>query len=356
MLHAMPFKGCQPTELAEGCRARRRQHAAVAVWALLAVLVAGAWAAATAGAAPVDEAAAIAEADPRVATVIAGAAATKKTAAWGDNAGRPAGATIVYTWTPQRARSVTARWPLLRTGATGVPTAPYVPVEHRLRLDRLTRVRVDVLLEQRRVIQILPMAGDDSEFKLLEETWAPFSWVGWFTARPWILAPVFIAFGVVIVGRAWRRSRAWSRRTPAMTRHDRQFIARLAVILFMAAGLLTQVYAGYAATQTPSVDFGPTFTANDLAALPMLLFPPGLFLAALILEFSTGVHRVAWGLVAVLAAAGSAYNLVSATFGTAGNLNITYYILLALLALLTAPRAFSAGRTGWSRHGMPSYS
>jgi hypothetical protein len=40
---------------------------------------------------------------------------------------------------------------------------------------------------------------------------------------------------------------------------------------------------------------------------------------------------------------------------TTGNLNLSYYILLGVLALLTAPRAFSAGRMGWSRPGMVRY-
>lgn len=140
-----------------------------------------------------------------------------------------------------------------------------------------------------------------------------------------------------------------------MTRHDRQFIGRLSVILFLVAGLVWQVYEAIYAVRSPSVDVGG-FAASDLAALPLLLFPPALFFAALALEFSPGEHRVAWGLVALIAGAGSVYNLATATFGVAGNLNLSYYILLGILALLTAPRAFSAGRMGWSRHGMPRYS
>jgi hypothetical protein len=38
--------------------------------------------------------------------------------------------------------------------------------------------------------------------------------------------------------------------------------------------------------------------------------------------------------------------------GTATNLNLTYYILLAVLTLLAGPRAFSAGRMGWSRDSL----
>ena len=68
--------------------------------------------------------------------------------------------------------------------------------------------------------------------------------------------------------------------------------------------------------------------AGDLAALPLLLFPPALFLAALILELTRASHRVAWALVAVLAGAASLYNLATAMTGTATNLNLSYYILL----------------------------
>ena len=67
-------------------------------------------------------------------------------------------------------------------------------------------------------------------------------------------------------------------------------------------------------------------------------------------------HRVAWGLVAFLAAAGSIYNLAAAVTGTATNLNLSYYILLGALCILAAPRAFSAGRMGWSRNSSPRYS
>jgi hypothetical protein len=300
-----------------------------------------------------DDARRIAEADPRVAAVLQGLQPSVEGGTWGEGDGQ-SGATLIYRWPAENTRSVAAVWPLLVTGASEAPAPPYEGAEHRLRVDDLTALRVDVLPHEDRVLQIRPLQGD-KPYDLREETWRPFSWLPWFTEQPWVLAPVFIGVALLITASAWRRSRAWNRRTPSMTRHDRQFIGRLSVILFLVAGLVWQVYEAIYAVRSPSVDVGG-FAASDLAALPLLLFPPALFFAALALEFSPGEHRVAWGLVALIAGAGSVYNLATATIGVAGNLNLSYYILLGVLALLTAPRAFSAGRMGWSRHGMPRYS
>jgi hypothetical protein len=297
-----------------------------------------------------SDAAQAAVADPRVAAALAGTDYTVAGRTWGE--GDSAGTTVVFTWKTEDARSVAATWPLLKTVRTGVPAPPFETAEHHLRIGDLTALRVDVL-KQGRVLQILPLAGE-TQYRLFEETWPPFSWIPWFTSRPWVLAPVFIIAALVIVVRAWRRSRTWNRRLPSMTRHDRQFIGRLSFILFLLAGLAWQVYEAVYAAKSPSVVLGG-FDAGDLTALPILLFPPALFVAALILEFGYGAHRVAWGLVSALAAAGCIYNLATAMISTTGNLNLSYYILLGALALLTAPRAFSAGRMGWSRHGMPRY-
>ncbi len=169
-----------------------------------------------------------------------------------------------------------------------------------------------------------------------------------------MLLPVFVVIGLVVFARAWRRSRAWNRRLPSMTRHDRQFIGRLAVILFLVAGLAWQIYEAFYAATAPAVDPNGV-SAGQLAALPLLLFPPAVFLAALILELSPMSHRFAWGLVSVLAGAGGFYSLAIAVTGTANNLNLSYYVLLGILCLLAAPRAFGAGRMGWSRNSLPRY-
>ena len=345
----------------EGLLARGVCHASGSAMARSAIFLATILAVA-AGASPAtaadstvtpSEAPEIAQADARVAAVLAGTDFVTEVREWGGD-GEPAGATVNYVWSASTARSVADTWPLLRTGATGVPVPPYEQAEHRLRIENLTGLRVDVLLDERRVLQIYPRSAE-TEYDLREETWPPFSWAPLFTANSWALLPVFLAVAAYLVSWAWRRSRAWNRRLPSMTRHDRQFIIRLSVVLFLLAGIGWQIYETVYAVRAPAVQLGG-FAAGDLAALPVLLFPLGLFFAALALEFSPGVHRVAWGLVALLAAGGSLYGLATATFGTAGNLKSSHYILLGVLALMTAPHAFAASRTGWSRKGMPFYS
>jgi len=331
---------------------------AVALLLCLAALVAApgsAVAADKAQTAADAEAVAAATADPTVAAALPSTDYQTSVTPWNGAQGAPAGATVTFTWAAANARSAAGLWPLLTSEDGGAPAPPYATVEHRVRIADLTGLQVDVLLRDGRVVQILPLDGE-TQFQLLEETWPPFSWFPWFTARPWALLPVFLLVGAIIIARAWRRSRAWNRRLPSMTRHDRQFIGRLAVILFLAAGFAWQVYEAIYAARAPAVDPGG-LNAGDLAALPLLLFPPALFLAALAMELTptSSGHRVAWGLVAFLAAAGSFYNLATAVTGTTTNLNLSYYILLGVLCLLAAPRSFTAARMGWSRNDPPRY-
>jgi hypothetical protein len=301
------------------------------------------------------EAVAAATADPTVAAALPSTAYQTSVTPWNDAQGAPAGATVTFAWPATSARSAAGVWPLLESDDGSTPAPPYTTVEHRVRIADLTALQVDVLQQDGRVIQILPLDGE-TQFRLLEETWPPFSWFPWLTARPWALLPVFLLVGAVVIARAWRRSRAWNRRLPSMTRHDRQFIERLAVILFLIAGFAWQVYEAIYAARAPAVDPGG-LNAGDLASLPLLLFPPALFLAALAMELTpaSSGHRVAWGLVAFLAAAGSFYNLATAVTGTTTNLNLSYYILLGVLCLLAAPRSFTAARMGWSRNDPPRY-
>ena len=203
------------------------------------------------------------------------------------------------------------------------------------------------------VIQIRPLNGSTA-FVLREQTWRPFSWFPWFTQNPWVLAPLLVVVAVIIGARAFLRSRAWRRRLPSMTRHDRQFIGRLLVIVFLVAGLAWQIFESWVAATGPKVS-GDVLTAGDLAALPLLIFPPVLFVAAMALEFSWASHRFAWGLLAVLALAGSAFSLATALTGTTTNLDLTYYILLGVLFLVALPRSFSGGKTGWSRNSVSRY-
>jgi hypothetical protein len=310
-------------------------------------------AAAAIKATPEAEAVTAATADPTVAAVLHGTTYQTNVAYWGDAEGAPTGATVTFTWAAANARAAAGLWPLLTTDDGGAPAPPYATVEHRVRIADLTALQVDVLLQDGRVLQILPLDGE-TQFELREETWPPFSRFPLFTARPWVLLPVFVVVGAIVIARAWRRSRAWNRRLPSMTRHDRQFLGRLAVSIFLLAGFAWQVYEAIYAAGMPAVDPGG-LNAGDLAALPVLLFPPALFLAALAMEMTPSGHRVAWGLVSFLAAAGSLYNLAAAVTGTTTNLNLSYYILLGVLCLLVAPRSFSAGRMGWSRISPPRY-
>jgi hypothetical protein len=290
-------------------------------------------------------------ADPAVTAALGNVTYQTSVTEWGGTGVTAAGATVTFTWPASQARDARGVWPLLV--ADGTPAPPYESVEFRVGATHLTSLAVDVLSPQGRVIQILPKEGA-TQFSLSEQTWPPFSWFPGFSAYPWVLLPVFVVIGVVIIARAWRRSRAWNRRLPSMTRHDRQFIGRLVVILFMLAGIAWMVYETVYAVKAPSADPGGS-GPGDLTTLPLLLFPPALLLAAVILEFSPAPHRAAWGLVALLAGAGSLYNLAAATMGTATNLDLSYYILLGVVCLIAAPRAFSAGRMGWSRSMSPRY-
>ena len=333
----------------------RRVLPAAALLLCLAALAAAPRCAAASKATPKPDAEAVAAAtaDPTVAAVLQGTTYQTSVAFWGGAQGAPAGATVSFSWPAANAHAAAGVWPLLKTDDGGTPAPPYATVEHRVRITDLTALKVDVLLQDGRVIRILPLDGK-TQFDLREETWPPFSWFPWFTARPWVLLPVFLVVGAIVIARAWRRSRAWNRRLPSMTRHDRQFLGRLAVSIFLLAGFAWQVYEGIYAAGAPAVDPGG-LNAGDLAALPVLLFPPALFLAALAMELTPSGHRVAWGLVSFLAAGGSAYNLAAAVTGTTTNLNLSYYILLGALCILAAPRAASAGRMGWSRNSLSHY-
>jgi hypothetical protein len=349
---AAPAAGRLPAALAR--LLRRFLPAAALALCLAALAIAPGSASAGEATATADASAvSVATSDQTVAAALQGAPYKTTVTYWGGTQGAAAGATVSFSWPAADAHPAAGVWPLLKTDYSGTPAPPFATVEHRVRITDLTALRVDVLLRDGRVVQILPRDGQ-TQFELREETWPPFSWIPAFTSHPWVLLPLFVVVGLALLARAWRRSRAWNRRLPSMTRHDRQFIGRLAMILFLAAGLAWQVYEAIYAAGAPAVD-PEGLNAGDLAALPLLLFPPAIFLAALALELSPAGHRVAWALVAVLAAGGSLYSLATATTGTATNLNLSYYILLGVLCLLAAPRAFSAGRMGWSRNSLPRY-
>jgi hypothetical protein len=295
----------------------------------------------------------VARADPAVAAVLDGRdAAVESATPWGGTAGQPEGYTIEFRWAAAQAAEVDEQLPLLRSDSA-LPQPPYERTEYRVRASDVTALRVDVLLAASQVLQVRPVDGE-TRFVLKEQTWAPFSWFPWFTQNPWVLAPLFILLLVLLLVRAWLRSRAWNRRLPSMTRHDRQFIARVSVLLFLLAGFAWQFYEGWYAATGPSLDPGAS-SAGSLAALPLLLIPPGLFVAGLILELSPAPRRGSWALLALLSGAATAYFLATAMLGATTNLNLSYFILLGILTLIAVPRAFSAGKMGWSRGASPRF-
>ena len=276
-----------------------------------------------------------AQASPGVAGVLDGKdVSVESTTPWGGTADRPAGYTVQYRWGASQAAEIAGDWPLLRSDST-VPQPPYTTARYRIVAHDVTGLQVDVLLAGSRVLQVKPVDAE-TRFVLDEQTWAPFSWIPWFTANPWVLAPVYVGLAVLLMVRAWLRSRAWNRRLPSMTRHDRQFIARVAVLFFLLGGFAWQFYAGWYAATGPSLDGGSS--AGSLATLPLLLIPPGLFVAGLILELGAGPHRGSWALLAVLCAAATAYFLAAAVTGATTNLNLSYFTLLGVLTLIAIPR------------------
>jgi hypothetical protein len=292
------------------------------------------------------------EADASIGRILAGRDAVVAVIAWGGTQAEPDGFTFTFRWTAANAAAIAGEWPLLRSG-TATPSAPYDSTIYRLRASDVSALRVDVLAAGPELLQVMPINGE-TDLVLKEQTWSPFRWFPWFTERPWVLAPVFLALTALLMARAWRRSRAWNRRLPSMTRHDRQFIGRVAILLFLIAGFAWQFYEGWFAATGPSVGSSGS-AAGDLASLPLLLIPPGLFVAGLVLELSAGPRRGSWGLLGVLSAAACVFYLAAALTGTATNLNLSYYILLAVLTLICIPRAFSAGKMGWSRGNAPRY-
>ncbi|NLE22326.1 MAG: hypothetical protein GX624_06060 [Actinobacteria bacterium] len=293
-----------------------------------------------------------AQVDPAVAGVLAGReVSVESTTPWGGTAGQPAGYTVQYRWDAAQAAEITGDWPLLRSDSA-VPEPPYTTAPYRIVAHDVTGLQVDVLLAGPGVLQVKPVDAE-TRFVLDEQTWAPFSWIPWFTANPWVLAPVYVVLAVLLMVRAWLRSRAWNRRLPSMTRYDRQFIARVAVLLFLLAGFAWVCYSGWYAATGPSLDGGSS--AGSLATLPLLLIPPVLFVAGLILELGAGPHRGSWALLAVLSAAATAYFLAAAMIGATTNLNLSYYILLGVLTLIAIPRAFSTSKMGWSRNPILPY-
>lgn len=263
-------------------------------------------------------------------------------------ASAPSGATVYLAWPGAPAATIEAELPVVRRrDPERPPSAPYTVVMHRVRASEVTGLRVLVSLDEERVLEVYPW-DERADFVVHEDTTAPFSRLPWFTARAWVLLPVFAALAVYLVVRSWLRSRAWRRRLPSMSRHDRQFVGRMVVAVLMAAALAVMAAAVWRAVAAPIPD-PDRLVSGDLSTWPLVLFPPALYAAALGLELTYAPHRVAWALVAGIAGVSCVYSLVAMQAATVTDLTLLYYILLGCLTLVAVPRAFSPGKLGWSR-------
>ena len=260
----------------------------------------------------------------------------------------PAGATVYLLWPDGPGVAIDADLPVVRRSEPDEPPpAPFVVVTHRVRASNVTGLRVLVDLRDQSVLEVYPF-DEHADYLLHEDTTSPFSWLPWFTSNAWVLLPVFGALAVYLGARAWLSSRAWRRRLPSASRHDRQFVGRLSVALLIIVAVVVMVAAIWRAVAVPLLDPN-RMVGGDIAMWPLVLFPPLLYVAALGLELSGASHRIAWSLVALIAAVACVYSLVAMQAGTVTNITLLYYILLGCLALVAIPRAFSPGKLGWSR-------
>lgn len=284
---------------------------------------------------------AAARADPRVAAILSGVAAEADvTTATGPVS--PLGGGVVYTWSAAQARAATVEWPVLDRAATEGG-----PETRRLQLEELTGMAVAVDVASGAVREIYPVDGETT-YVVRQDTTAPWSRFPWLVDRPWLPLPFFLAGAIALAVHAFVRSRAWRRRAPSMARHDRQALGRLAVIATFVAGFILQVWVVVSAAQE-DLPYDRPIDPGSLQVLPILLFPAALYLAALVLELLTTPHRGSWGLVAVLAAGTYVYSVGIMMRVATDDVSLLLSFLLGALMLISLPRAFGAGRMGWSR-------
>jgi len=260
----------------------------------------------------------------------------------------PAGATVYLLWPDGPGVAIDAELPVVRRSEPDEPPAePYEVVTHRVRASGVTGLRVLIDLSDAGVLEVYPW-DEHADYILHEDTTAPFTWLPWFAAHAWVLLPVFGVLAVYLGVRSWLSSRAWRRRLPSMSRHDRQFVGRILVAVLMMAAVAVMVAAIWRAVAAPILD-PDRLVGGDLATWPLVLFPPLLYVAAIGLELTGASHRVAWTMVAVIAGVSCVYSLIAMQEATVTNLTLLYYVLLGCLCLVAIPRAFSPGKLGWSR-------
>ncbi len=329
-------------------RLRRLLPWAAAVLIVAVTLGAAATAAAQDDEAPADEPTAAevaleeaALADPRVAAILAGVEA-EATVTTETGPLSPLGGGVTFTWPAEQTRAATVAWPILDRAAANAE-----PETRRLEFEELTGMAVVVDGESGVVREIYPADGT-AGYVIRQDTTAPWSDLTWLVDQPWLPLPLFMAVAVGMAIHAFVRSRAWRRRTPSMARHDRQALGRLAVIVFLIAGFVAQVWIVVTAAQE-ELPYDRPFDPGSLQVLPVLLFPAALYLTALVLELLTMPHRGSWGLVAVMAAGTYVYSVIVMMRVATDDVSLVLSLLLGALMLLSLPRAFGAGRMGWSR-------
>jgi hypothetical protein len=294
--------------------------------------------------APTAEQAALeqaARADPAVASVLAGVEAEVQAQQEGA-ALSPLGDEVVFGWPSEQARDVTVDWPVLDRAADGADAET-----RRLKLEELSAMVVVVDSATGSVREVFPTVGA-TQYVVREDVTTPWSRVPWLVERPWLPLPLFMAGALALVVHALVRSRAWRRRTPSMARHDRQALGRLAVIAYLLAALVLQIWVVVTAA-LEELPYQRAFDPGSLQVLPVLFFPAALYLAALVLELLSGTHRGSWALVALMAAASYVYSVVIMVRVATDDVTLLLSLLLGALMLIGLPRAFGVGRMGWSR-------
>ena len=159
---------------------------------------------------------AAAEADPSIAAVLAGTGAKVEAGPWAAPTGARRHNPRLSLGRGQGDRDQRGVAPAPHRRRT--PEAPYESSTYRIRASKVTGLRLDVLADgtdtcrsgrstARPVSRSRSRPGRRQQVPMVH-------------GQSWVLAPVFRARRAAH-GRPWRRSRAWNRRLPSMTRHDR---------------------------------------------------------------------------------------------------------------------------------------
>jgi hypothetical protein len=225
-------------------------------------------------------------------------------------------------------------------------------VQRRLRGTGVRGLAVQVDLTDKRVVEIYPRDVPGTAYTMREETSPPYSWLPWFTRRPWVPAPVLAIVIIGLLVRARLLSRAWRRRAPSDGGRDRALLARAGLVTFMSLAVLWLLYSLWYALAHPLLS-ERTSSPTSLYEVPILVVPAALFVGALILEFSRWQHRNAWMGVFFIAVLGSAFALAVMMRSETTNVLLDAYLLMGLLAVISVTPGFRSERMRWARDWQP---